>query len=161
MMTKEEALYKVVADLKHRIAMVKEDADIIRKFIYEQGLDRHFEYPSETADECWANLNNIEIACDLDNYESLKWTSYAEQECSNDWCDFTHESGYCTCNDTMENIIVSFTQSELSMVRFNDKRYQINSHPLLADQIVIFGFKTFDLVGDKYINEDGIKVYIK
>lgn len=61
----------------------------------------------------------------------------------------------------MENIIVSFTQSELSMVRFNDKRYQINSHPLLADQIVIFGFKTFDLVGDKYINEDGIKVYIK
>ena len=25
MMTKEEALYKVVADLKHRLAMVKED----------------------------------------------------------------------------------------------------------------------------------------
>jgi hypothetical protein len=80
MMSKEEALYKVVADLKHRLAMVKEDADVIRKFIHEQGLEFHFEHSSETADECWANLNNIEIACDLNNYESLKWTSYNKVE---------------------------------------------------------------------------------
>ena len=35
-------------------------------------------------------------------YDSLELTSYTEKECSNDWCDFTHEKGYCTCNDTME-----------------------------------------------------------
>ena len=79
MMTKEEALYKVVADLKHRLAMVKDDAEVIRKFIYEKDLHKHFERPSETSDECWHNLNNIEIACDLNNYESLKWKLYKEE----------------------------------------------------------------------------------
>ena len=78
-MSKEEALYKVVADLKHRLAMVKDDAEVIRKFIYEKDLHKHFERPSETSDECWHNLNNIEIACDLNNYESLKWKLYKEE----------------------------------------------------------------------------------
>lgn len=26
-----------------------------------------------------------------------------EDVCSNDWCDFTHEKGYCTCNDESLN----------------------------------------------------------
>ena len=59
--------------LKHRLAMVKDDLDIIRKFIHDEQLEKHFERPSETSDECWHNLNNIEIACDLSSEESLNW----------------------------------------------------------------------------------------
>lgn len=59
--------------LKHRLAMVKDDLDIIRKFIHDEQLGNHFEMQSETSDECWHNLNNIEIACDLSNKESLNW----------------------------------------------------------------------------------------
>ena len=59
--------------LKHRLAMVKDDLDIIRKFIHDEQLEKHFERQSETSDECWHNLNNIEIACDLSSEESLNW----------------------------------------------------------------------------------------
>ncbi len=50
-----------VEQLKHRLAMVKDDLDIIRKFIYSEQLDKAFERQSETSDECWTNLNNISI----------------------------------------------------------------------------------------------------
>jgi hypothetical protein len=62
-----------IEQLKHRLAMVKDDLDIIRKFIYSEQLDKAFERQSETSDECWHNLNNIEIACDLSSEESLNW----------------------------------------------------------------------------------------
>jgi len=62
-----------VEQLKHRLAMVKDDLDIIRKFIHSEQLEEHFEAPTETSDECWHNLNNIEIACDLSSEESLNW----------------------------------------------------------------------------------------
>ena len=62
-----------IEQLKHRLAMVKDDLDIIRKFIYIEQLDKAFERQSETSDECWHNLNNIEIACDLSSEESLNW----------------------------------------------------------------------------------------
>jgi hypothetical protein len=62
-----------VEQLKHRLAMVKDDLDIIRKFIHDEQLGKHFERQSETSDECWHNLNNIEIACDLSSEESLNW----------------------------------------------------------------------------------------
>jgi hypothetical protein len=65
-----------IESLKHRLAMVKDDLDTIRKFIYEEQLEKHFERPSETSDECWTNLNNIEIACDLTSDESLGWKKY-------------------------------------------------------------------------------------
>jgi hypothetical protein len=65
-----------VEQLKHRLAMVKDDLDIVRKFIDSEQLEKHFERPSETSDECWTNLNNIEIACDLTSDESLGWEKY-------------------------------------------------------------------------------------
>jgi hypothetical protein len=65
-----------VEQLKHRLAMVKDDLDIVRKFIDSEQLEKHFERPSETSDECWTNLNNIEIACDLTSDESLGWKKY-------------------------------------------------------------------------------------
>ena len=64
-----------IEQLKHRLAMVKDDLDIIRKFIQ---LDKAFERQSETSDECWTNLNNIEIACDLSTDESLSWKPYSK-----------------------------------------------------------------------------------
>lgn len=64
--------------LKHRLAMVEDDLDIIRKFIHDEQLGKHFEKQSETSDECWHNLNNIEIACDLNSEESLGWTKFSK-----------------------------------------------------------------------------------
>jgi hypothetical protein len=63
--------------LKHRLAMVKDDLDVIRSFIYSKQLDKAFERQSETSDECWHNLNNIEIACDLSTDESLSWKLFS------------------------------------------------------------------------------------
>jgi hypothetical protein len=65
--------------LKHRLAMIKDDLDVIRSFIYSEQLDKtFFERPSKTSDECWTNLNNIEIACDLSTDESLSWKLYSK-----------------------------------------------------------------------------------
>jgi hypothetical protein len=66
-----------IEQLKHRLAMVKDDLDIIRRFIYSEQLDKAFERQSETSDECWTNLNNIEIACDLSTDESLSWKKFS------------------------------------------------------------------------------------
>ena len=67
-----------IEQLKHRLAMVKDDLDIIRNFIYSEQLDKTFERQSETSDECWTNLNNIEIACDLSTDEPLSWKLYSK-----------------------------------------------------------------------------------
>jgi hypothetical protein len=67
-----------VEQLKHRLAMVKDDLDVIRRFIYTEQLDKAFERQSETSDECWTNLNNIEIACDLSTDESLSWKLFSK-----------------------------------------------------------------------------------
>ena len=66
-----------IEQLKHRLAIVKDDLDIIRRFIYSEQLDKAFERQSETSDECWANLNNIEIACDLSTDEPLSWKKFS------------------------------------------------------------------------------------
>ena len=67
-----------IESLKHRISMIKDDLDVFRKFIYANELYKHFENPSETSDECWTNLNNIEIACDLTSDESLYWEPFSK-----------------------------------------------------------------------------------
>lgn len=62
-----------VDELKHRLAMVKGDLDDIRTFIHLNGLDEKFQRPTKTSDDAWTLLNNIEIACDLSDTESLNW----------------------------------------------------------------------------------------
>lgn len=52
-----------IESLKHRLAIVKDEIDVIRKFIYENQLHKHFEIPSATEVEGWVNIRNIEIAC--------------------------------------------------------------------------------------------------
>ena len=56
---------------------------------------------------------------------------------------------------------ISFNPSELGMVYLGNDIYQINTDERLEDKIVIFGHLPFTLVGDKYVNEEGVKVYIK
>jgi hypothetical protein len=55
----------------------------------------------------------------------------------------------------------SFNPSELGMFYLGMNMYQINANDRLEDEIVIFGHLPFKLVGDKYVNEEGIEVYIK
>jgi hypothetical protein len=56
--------------------MVKDDLEVIRQFIYTNGLIETFRQQSSTSDECVTNLNNIEIACDLTSDECLTWSLY-------------------------------------------------------------------------------------
>ena len=62
--------------LRHRLAMVEEDLRVIREFIYIQGLSKTFEESTPFSDECWTHLNNIDIACDLNDGESLTWKRF-------------------------------------------------------------------------------------
>jgi hypothetical protein len=60
--------------LEHRLKMVKDDLNIIKQFISEQGLDEIFNNTaSSTSDTALTNIINIEIACDLESDESLAW----------------------------------------------------------------------------------------
>jgi hypothetical protein len=65
--------------LRHRLAMVRDDLDVIINFIYANNLDKKFRNPSETSDDCWNSISNIEIACDLDSEESLNWELFDKE----------------------------------------------------------------------------------
>jgi hypothetical protein len=56
---------------------------------------------------------------------------------------------------------ISFNPSELGMVYLGNDIYQINADERLQDEIVIWGQLTFKLIGDNYVNEIGVEVYIK
>jgi 5-methylcytosine-specific restriction endonuclease McrBC GTP-binding regulatory subunit McrB len=64
-------------EMQHRMAMILDDMKVIRAFINEQGLDKVFQKPTSMADECWTHLNNIEIACDIDDNECLTWSKFS------------------------------------------------------------------------------------
>ncbi len=56
---------------------------------------------------------------------------------------------------------ISFNPTELGMTFLGVDKYQINADERLEDEIVIWGHLPFKLVGDKYVNEIGVQVYIK
>ena len=60
--------------LQHRLAMIEDDLNALRQFIYSKGYD--FTLPTEHCDEAITHLNNIEIACDLSTDESLSWSKF-------------------------------------------------------------------------------------
>jgi len=68
------------AQLKHRIECIKKDMALIVSHIQSE-CSGAFHQPSRDvdgnvyADQAWHNVSNIEIACDLDNDESLGWTA--------------------------------------------------------------------------------------
>ena len=55
----------------------------------------------------------------------------------------------------------SFNPTELGMTFLDMDKYQINADERLEDKIVIWGHLPFELKGDYYENEVGVKVYIK
>lgn len=66
--------FNYTQQLEHRLKMVQDDLNIIKSFITEQGLDDTFKNVStKTSDSGYTNIYNIEIACDLNDDESLSW----------------------------------------------------------------------------------------
>lgn len=61
-------------ELEHRLAMVADDLRVFRKFAEAQGFD--LTKPTTHAEMACTHLNNIEIACDLSDNESLNWVPY-------------------------------------------------------------------------------------
>jgi hypothetical protein len=75
-MTKEQ-------QLEHRLAMIADDLKVLRKFIYEQGMNEVFYLPTRMSEHAWTHLNNIEIACDLTNDECLNWQLFNVETLNN------------------------------------------------------------------------------
>ena len=65
--------------LKHRLACIESDIEIIARHITRYDSDKIFKLPSLNpdgsvfADEAWHNISNIEIACDLTDDSPLEW----------------------------------------------------------------------------------------
>ena len=68
-----------IEQLEHRLAMVEDDIAQLKKFIYANGLDETFQKATDTSDEAWTLLYNMEIACDLNSDECLTWELYNHQ----------------------------------------------------------------------------------
>ena len=75
-----ERLLQENLQLKHRLACIADDIEIIDRHI-QKNCNKRFKRPSLNKDgsvyahQAWHNICNIEIACDLNDDESLEWTS--------------------------------------------------------------------------------------
>ena len=73
------------AQLKHRLACVKDDIEIIDRHI-KKNCNKRFKRPSRNkdgsvfAEEAWHNITNIEIACDLSDESVDEWGSDLAEE---------------------------------------------------------------------------------
>ena len=71
----------------HRLACIEDDIKIVARHI-ENNCNEIFKQPSLNkdgsvfAEEAWHNISNIEIACDLNNKESLDWESRVKNKLS-------------------------------------------------------------------------------
>jgi len=70
--------------LHHRFEMINDDLEKLREFISENGLGEKFYERSKCCDNAWTHINNIEIACDLNNDESLSWKRYGTSKLTDD-----------------------------------------------------------------------------
>ena len=72
----------------HRLACIQTDIEIISRHICRFDKEQIFKLPSTNpdgsvfADQAWSNISNIEIACDLNNKESLDWESRVKNKLS-------------------------------------------------------------------------------
>lgn len=62
--------------LEHRLAMIQDDLNAIREFINDNGLEILFEGKTNYCDSAHTHLMNIEIACDTNSDESLRWKKF-------------------------------------------------------------------------------------
>jgi ribosomal protein L24 len=82
-----ERLLKENFELRHRLACIADDIEIVDRHI-QKNCNKRFKRSSLNkdgsiyADEAWHNISNIEIACDLNDDEPLYWGSkvMAEKE---------------------------------------------------------------------------------
>jgi len=71
--------------LRHRLACVKDDIEIIDRHI-KKNCNKRFKRPSRNkdgsvfAEEAWHNITNIEIACDLSDESVDEWGSDLAEE---------------------------------------------------------------------------------
>jgi len=65
-------------EINQRLAMIQDDINAIRQFIYANDLVHIFQLPSDQCDTAITHLNNIEIACDLNDKESLSWKLFTK-----------------------------------------------------------------------------------
>jgi len=70
-------------EINQRLAMIQDDINAIRQFIYANDLVHIFQLPSDQCDEAITHLNNIEIACDLNDKESLSWRPFTKHSINN------------------------------------------------------------------------------
>jgi hypothetical protein len=70
-------------EINQRLAMIQDDVNAIRQFIYANDLVHIFQLRTEQCDEAITHLNNIEIACDLDSEESLSWKLFTKPSINN------------------------------------------------------------------------------
>ena len=75
-----ERLLKENLELRHRLDCIADDIEIITRHISSNKKCREWFKESSLntdgsvyADQAWHNVSNIEIACDLNNNESLDW----------------------------------------------------------------------------------------
>ena len=62
--------------LEHRLAMVLDDVKALVEFLDENRLMEALDKPSKQTNSAWTHINNIEIACDVNDNESLSWNLY-------------------------------------------------------------------------------------
>tara|TARA_B100002019_G_C21038766_1_gene483389 strand:- start:122 stop:484 length:363 start_codon:yes stop_codon:yes gene_type:complete len=82
-----ERLLKENLQLKHRLACIADDIEIIERHINSFNLaNKAFKQPSKNkdgsiyADEAWHNITNIQIACDLSDESVKEWGSPLAEE---------------------------------------------------------------------------------
>ena len=80
-----ERLMKENFELRHRLACIADDIEIIERHISSYKKARKwFKQPSINADgsvyadQAWHNVSNIQIACDLNSDECLDWMADSE-----------------------------------------------------------------------------------
>lgn len=85
-----ERLLKENFELKHRLACIADDIEIIGRHINSFNLaNKAFKQPSKNqdgsvhAEEAWHNVSNIEIACDLSDDAPSEWGSTFKYENNN------------------------------------------------------------------------------
>lgn len=67
--------YNYTQQLEHRLRMVQDDLNMLRYFLLQQSLEPVFKNVNNklTGDVGMCNIHNIEIACDLNDDQSLSW----------------------------------------------------------------------------------------
>ena len=59
--------------LEHRLKCIEKDVQRLVEFINDNELYEIFQRNAKYADMGWSLISNIEIACELDNTDSLEW----------------------------------------------------------------------------------------